>query len=58
LVDRLSRKSTTTYQDKKLLKSFDNRPLPDCLVRWLENPKVDWGLGDKLLSYVQELVLK
>jgi hypothetical protein len=58
VVDRLSRKSTTTYQDKRLLNSFVNRPLPSCLIKWLNNPEVDWGLADELLNHVKELNMK
>jgi hypothetical protein len=58
VVDRLSRKSTTTFQDKKLLKSFNNRKIPNCLAQWLNSPSEDWSLVNKLLLHVKTIVEK
>ena len=55
LVDRISRSSTTTRQDKKLLVSFDFE-VPQCLNDWFENPVEDWSLCIKLLEYVKNKV--
>jgi len=54
--DRLSRGSTTTRQDRKLVSSFTNRPIPGPLESWLRSPSLDWNLPFKLLNHVQDLV--
>lgn len=54
--DRLSRKSSSTLQDKKLVKAFKNRPIPPCLMAWFLEPKPDWSLATKLLAHVKTLV--
>ncbi len=56
VTDRLSRQSSSTLQDKKLVKAFSNRLLPSCLLRWFENPVNDWRLAKSLLDHVRELV--
>jgi hypothetical protein len=56
VVDRLSREKTTTAQDRKLLNSFHNRDLPQCLVKWMENPTEDWNLSLSLLEHVKRLI--
>ena len=56
VTDRLSRQSSSTLQDKKLVKAFSNRPLPSCLLRWFENPVNDWQLAKSLLEHVRALV--
>jgi hypothetical protein len=54
--DRLSRKSSTTVQDEKLLSAFKNREIPDCLKDWFRDPKNDWQLAIRLLEHVEKLV--
>ncbi len=54
--DRLSRASTTTIQDRKLVKAFRLRPLPSRLTEWLNNPVQDWRLASDLLEHVKGLV--
>jgi hypothetical protein len=56
VTDRLSRLSTTTRQDNNLLRAFKPRPLPVCLVNWLQNPTEDWGIAAELLNHVKNLV--
>jgi hypothetical protein len=54
--DRLSRASTTTTQDKKLLKAFHNRNLPVCLLNWFRNPTQDYHLASELLDHVKSIM--
>jgi hypothetical protein len=54
--DRLSRLSSTTRQDRDLLKAFKLRQLPACLMDWFRNPVVDWQLAYSLLEHVKKLV--
>jgi hypothetical protein len=54
--DRLSRISSSTLQDKKLVRTFHNRQMPKCLLKWFSNPVVDWDLPYRLLCYVKNLV--
>jgi hypothetical protein len=56
VADRLSRNSTMTRQDRKLANAFKCRPLPPCLVEWLDNPVADWSLATALLQHVSKLV--
>jgi hypothetical protein len=56
VTDRLSRRVSTTRQDEKLLRAFENRRLPLCLTEWFRNPSPDWSLPFKLLEYVEKLV--
>jgi hypothetical protein len=56
VTDRLSRKATTTVQDRKLVKAFKLRSIPRRLSEWLENPAEDWQLAFDLLQHVKNLV--
>jgi hypothetical protein len=56
VADRLSRLSSTTKQDCKLLKAFSNRDIPMCLKEWFNKPFADWSLPFKLLEHVEKLV--
>ena len=56
VADRLSRRSTTISQDKKLLSAFRNRTVPDCLMQWFKEPEVDWTLPLRMLDSVKKLV--
>jgi hypothetical protein len=53
MVDRMSRLSTTTSADKRLLDSFGVWEVPSALKHWMDNPCTDWSLALKLLSYVE-----
>jgi hypothetical protein len=53
--DRLSRVSSCTTQDRKLLSAFRNRPVPQCLLNWFEKPTVDFNLATSLLSHVKSI---
>ena len=55
LVDRLSREVSTTENDKKLLRSFFFGQLPECLGRWLRDPREDWDLASGLLKHVKKV---
>ena len=55
LVDRLSRKKSTTVQDRRLLKSFQTRRIPYCLRSWMHRPTEDWELPMALLKSVKEI---
>jgi hypothetical protein len=56
VADRLSRMSTTTLQDRKLLSAFKGSSLPSCLLSWLANPRLSWQLAVDLLNHVKSLV--
>jgi hypothetical protein len=53
LADRMSREKSTTKQDRKLLDSFHYKKLPSCISQWMSDPKEDWDLPEKILSYVE-----
>ena len=57
LVDRLSRSSSTSSQDRRLLASFPGWVLPECLLQWLNHPVEDWSLAEKLLKSVSREIL-
>jgi hypothetical protein len=56
VVDRLSRDSTTTRNDKRLIESFGSFVLPKKLIEWLKNPREDWGLVYNLLDHVKGII--
>ncbi len=56
-VDRMSRSSTMTFHDRELLSSFNSVELPLPMVRWLNNPNVDWQLPMFLLEHVRNKVV-
>ncbi len=56
MVDRMSRKSTTSEKDRNLINSFRNNPIPDCLSEWMQNPTEDWDLATKLLDHVEKKI--
>jgi hypothetical protein len=58
VVDRLSRKSTTTLYDVKLVKSFKCDDLPECMSHWLINPSEDWELPLKIVKHVSYRFMK
>jgi hypothetical protein len=57
LVDRLSRDSTTTVEDKKLLKTFEGHIFPSTLLKWMKNPREDWDLPLLLVNEVLNKVI-
>jgi hypothetical protein len=58
LVDRLSRSDSTTRADYAMVQSFGSQKLPSCLQDWLLDPKTDWDLAMKLLSFVENVFPK
>jgi len=58
IVDRLSRMSTTTVNDIRLLNSFPSIDIPSYLVQWLSDPVEDWSLPVKVLSFVRNKLEK
>jgi len=50
--DNLSRESTTSISDKKLVDSF-GYVCPSVLSDWLKNPKESWELVNNMLKYVE-----
>ena len=55
LVDRLSGEKSTTRQDRKLMKSFQARKIPNCMRGWMYNPTEVWRLPMALLKSVREI---
>jgi len=53
LADRLSRRRTTTYLDKRRIRRALRPPIPSALQKWLADPKTDWDLPSALLLDVQ-----
>jgi hypothetical protein len=53
VTDRLSRASSTTLHDRKLVNSFGDMKLPQCLLDWFEKPVTDWNLALELLWHVK-----
>jgi len=49
----MSRTSTTTVNDMRLLNSFEKIDMPECLVHWLSDPTEDWNLPMNVLSFVR-----
>jgi hypothetical protein len=58
LVDRISRRSTTTKFDEALLRSFDFDTIPDCLMEWLKCPSDDRDISLSLLMFVKNKLIK
>ena len=53
--DNMSRASTSTCSDDRLLDGFGHLVLPECFSTWLANPSVDWSLPLRLLSAVKKI---
>jgi hypothetical protein len=49
LTDHLSRESSTSVEDQKLLDHHYTKTSSQVLTRWLENPKVDWTFPTSLM---------
>jgi hypothetical protein len=56
VVDRLSRRSTTTLNDRKLVESFGHMQIPVSLRDWLNNPCDNWNLPVALLCDVKMII--
>jgi hypothetical protein len=54
LVDNLSRKSTTTFEDRKKVKDARRSIVQGKLKQWLQNPTEDWDLPYFLLGEVKK----
>jgi hypothetical protein len=52
MADNLTRQSTTTFQEKQILKRYENLRMPPVLTSWLKNPTNDLTIATDLLSYV------
>jgi hypothetical protein len=51
--DRLSRRATTTRNDRKLVQNWDcHSKIPPCLIEWLSNPGPDWNLARNILDFI------
>jgi len=51
--DRLSRRATTTKNDRRLVQNWDRHSkIPPCLIEWLSNPGPDWNLARNILDFV------
>jgi len=58
ICDRLSRKSTTTDHDRRLLNGYRNLSLPTELICWLANPENNFNLAVTLLNVVKKKIKK
>jgi hypothetical protein len=56
MVDRMSRKETTTRGDREILVKYGGGETPHCLVRWLKSPGENWGLCLELLEHVKNVI--
>jgi hypothetical protein len=52
LVDRLSRQSSTTDDDRNMIKQYGNYSFPRSILEWMRKPCEDWSLPNKVLSEV------
>jgi hypothetical protein len=52
VVDRLSRKSTSSKWDCNLVSSFGSPAMPASLVHWLSHPSEDWSLPLKIADEI------
>jgi len=51
-VDNLSRRSTTTSTDLKVLTHNSNH-LPEPLTKWLHHPSENWSLGTEIVNWME-----
>ncbi len=58
LADRLSRNSTTTAGDHRLLENVGVAVQSKHLAKWLEHPREDWELPQKLVDNVTEVLYR
>jgi hypothetical protein len=56
-VDLLTRLSTTTRNDARLVSSFGHESWPSVLDSWMKDPNEDWSLALELLQYVKSILL-
>jgi hypothetical protein len=56
LCDRLSRERSTTLEDEKYLKEFENYKVPYPLIGWLKSAERSWDLCNILLEVVKERI--
>jgi hypothetical protein len=54
MVDRMSRRSSTSPKDDALLRSFKYPKLPRCLIDWFASPKTSWNMAIELLEFVEK----
>jgi hypothetical protein len=53
--DRLSRESTTSESDRKMLDLFPQKELPFSFENWLHNPVEDFSLPFKVLREIEKM---
>jgi len=56
VADRLSREATATKEVLLHISEAEQWEAPEVLTDWLECPKEDWSLVNKLLNYVESIV--
>jgi hypothetical protein len=52
VADRLSRRSSTSSWDHKLVQSFGRVKMPESLKAWLDNPSEDWSLPSRIVEEI------
>jgi len=55
-VDSMSRESTSSSSDNKLLSSFEPKTFPVRFSQWLNNPSVDWSMPMYIVNHVKEKI--
>ena len=55
LADALTRSSTTKSIHLSAVNNAPYSPIPEVLTDWINNPSEDWGLPNRLLTYVSSL---
>jgi hypothetical protein len=58
LADNLSRKSTTTREDRCLLRNARKTAVTGILLDWLDSPRENWGLPMVFLEELMEKIEK
>ena len=58
LADRLSRRKTTLWNDKKLVDSYGKTKIPKFFSDWLDKPTVNWDIPMMLLNVVENEINK
>ena len=54
--DRLSRRQTTTSNDRRLLRSYENLKVRKVMLNWLEDPTENWNICIALINYVKKKI--
>ena len=56
LVDRMSRKKSTSLDDRRLLASFCHLSPPPVLREWICDPSEDWSFPIRIMNFVKSLL--